>query len=111
MVSDGQVTHKVFVGYNLNYSTLDDQKHPTTGIYAVFSQQYDAWDFNYIKSELKARYFMPLGDTGVIASVKGQAGIINHLGGGSQVPAQPKPSRKAHSWFVASKVAVALVRV
>jgi len=86
VVSDGDVFHKAFIGYNLNYSTLDDQKHPTTGLYAVLSQQYDGWDFNYVKSDLKARYFMPLFDTGMVASVRGQAGIINNLGGGD-VPA------------------------
>ena len=82
IVSDGEVTHKAFVGYNLNYSTLDDQKNPTTGLYAVLSQQYDGWDFNYVKTDLKARYFVPLAETGMIASLRGQAGIINNLGGG-----------------------------
>jgi outer membrane protein insertion porin family len=82
VVTDGQVFHKAFVGYNLNFSTLDDQKHPTTGFYAVLSQQYAGWDFNYVKSEAKARYFMPLGETGIVASIKGQAGIINNLSGG-----------------------------
>lgn len=86
IVTDGQTTHKAFIGYNLNYSTLDDQKHPTTGLYAVLSQQYDGWDFNYVKTDLKARYFMPLAETGMVASIRGQAGIINNLGGGN-VPA------------------------
>jgi len=48
----------------------------------VLSQQYDGWDLNYLKTEAKARYFMPLGDTGIVASVKGQAGIINNFGAG-----------------------------
>lgn len=82
VVADGDVLHKAFVGYNLNFSTLDDQKHPTSGFYAVLTQRYEGWDVNYLKSELKARYFVPLGDTGIVASLKGQAGIINSLGGG-----------------------------
>lgn len=81
IVTDGEITHKAFVGYNLNYNTLDDQKHPTTGFFGVLSQQYDGWDFNYVKTEVKGRYFVPLGDTGMVASVRGQAGIINNLGG------------------------------
>jgi outer membrane protein insertion porin family len=82
LVTDGTVRNKAFVGYNLNYVTLDDQKHPTTGIYAVFSQQYSGWDANVLKTELKARYYVPLADTGMVASVKGQAGIVNSFGGG-----------------------------
>jgi outer membrane protein insertion porin family len=82
-VNDGKVFNKAFIGYNLNYNTLDDQKHPTSGVFAVFSQQYTGWDYNYLKSDLKARYFMGLGDTGMVASVKGQAGIINNFGSGA----------------------------
>jgi outer membrane protein insertion porin family len=83
VVNDGKVFNKAFIGYNLNYNTLDDQKHPTSGVFAVFSQQYTGWDYNYLKSDLKARYFMGLGDTGMVASVKGQAGIINNFGSGA----------------------------
>ena len=82
IVRDGSSFNKIFVGYNLNYNTLDDQKHPTTGMFAILSQQYDGLDFNYVKSELKARYFMPIADTGMVASVRGQAGIINNLSSG-----------------------------
>jgi outer membrane protein insertion porin family len=82
IVTDGSSFNKIFVGYNLNYNTLDDQKHPTTGMFAILSQQYDGLDFNYVKSELKARYFMPIADTGMVASVRGQAGIINNLSSG-----------------------------
>ena len=82
VVSDGQVYNKGFVGYNLNFNTLDDQKNPTTGVYAVLTQRYDGIDYNDVKTEAKARYFMPFGDTGIVGSLKGQAGIVNHLGGG-----------------------------
>jgi outer membrane protein insertion porin family len=83
VVSNGQIFNKAFGGYNLNYNTLDDQKNPTSGLIGVLTQRYDGADFNDLKTTAKARYFMPLGDTGIVASVKGQAGIVNHLGGGS----------------------------
>jgi outer membrane protein insertion porin family len=61
-------------------------KIPTSGLYATFSQQYLGWDYSLLKTEAKARYFMPVfEDWGVVASVKGQAGIINSFSGG--VPA------------------------
>jgi len=82
LVNDGQVMNKAFVGYNLNFNTLDDQKNPTTGLYAVLTQRYDGMDYNDVKTEAKARAFMPFGDTGIVGSIKGQAGIVNHLGGG-----------------------------
>jgi len=83
VVSDGQIYNKVFGGYNLNYNTLDDQKNPTTGMIGVLTQRYDGADYNDLKTEFKGRYFMPLGDTGIVASLKGQAGVINHLGDGT----------------------------
>jgi len=83
VVNDGQVFNKGFVGYNVNFNTLDDQKNPTTGVYAVFTQRYDGIDYNDVKTEAKARYFMPFGDTGIVGSIRGQAGVVNHLGGGN----------------------------
>jgi len=82
VVGDGDVLNRAFAGYNLNYNTLDDNKHPTSGMLAVLTQTYNGWDYNDVKTEAKARYFMPLGDTGMVASVKGQAGIVNNLSGG-----------------------------
>jgi outer membrane protein insertion porin family len=81
-VSDGTVRNKPYAGYNLNYVTLDDQKHPTSGLYAVFSQQYYGGDSNVLSTELKAKYFLPVGDTGMVASLRGEAGIMNSMGGG-----------------------------
>jgi outer membrane protein insertion porin family len=81
-IMDGDVRNKAWIGYSLVYDTLDDAKRPTEGLYAALSQTYLGWDYNLLKSEVKARYFMPLfEDSGVIASVKGQAGIINALSG------------------------------
>lgn len=78
---------KAWVGYSLSYNTLDDTKHPSEGIYATFSQQYIGWDYNLLKTEAKARYFMPLmSDWNVIGSVKGQAGYITALDGNGVSP-------------------------
>ena len=52
--------NKAWVGYNLTYNGLDDQKHPTEGLYATLTQQYVGWDYNFLKTEAKARYFMPI---------------------------------------------------
>ncbi|KQU96378.1 outer membrane protein assembly factor BamA [Devosia sp. Root105] len=79
--------NKAWVGYSLAYNTLDDTKRPTEGIYATFSQQYIGWDYNLLKTEAKARYFMPLlSDWNVIGSVKAQAGYITALDGGTVSP-------------------------
>ena len=79
---NGEVRNKAWVGYSLVFDTLDSSSRPTDGLYATFTQQYIGWDYNLLKSEVKARYFLPLfEDSGVVASVKGQAGIINSFGG------------------------------
>ena len=83
LVVNGQEFNKAFIGYSLTWAGVDDVKKPTEGLYATFSQQYIGWDHNLIRTEARARYFMPLvEDSGIVASVKGQAGIINSLGGG-----------------------------
>lgn len=82
LVNDGDEFNKAFVGYNLVWNGLDNLQKPTEGLYASFSQQYIGLDFNLLKSEARARYFMPLiPDTGIVGSVRGQAGIINSLDG------------------------------
>ncbi len=88
-VANGDVRNKAWVGYSLTYNGLDDEKKPTYGLYATFSQQYVGWDHNYLKSEVKARYYLPLlEDTGMVASVRGQAGIINDLSGAGVHPTE-----------------------
>jgi outer membrane protein insertion porin family len=82
LVANGDSLNKAFGGYTLAFSTLDNPKKPTSGLYATLTQTYAGWDHNYLKSEAKARYFLPiLEDTGLIASVRGQAGIINDFSG------------------------------
>lgn len=82
VVTNGQTRDKAFVGYTLVFNGVDDVQSPTTGLYATFTQQYVGLDNNYIKTEARGRYFLPLlEDSGIVASVKGQAGIINDLSG------------------------------
>jgi outer membrane protein insertion porin family len=84
---DAQVFNKAWVGYTLNYNGVDDVRHPTEGLTAQLTQQYIGWNYNFIKTEAKARYFMPiLPDAGVVGSVKVQGGIINDLSGGGVSP-------------------------
>lgn len=83
LVIDGLTRNKLNIGYTLSYNGLDDRTNPTNGLIATLTQQYVGLDNNYLKSELKARYFLPvLEDSGFIASVRGQAGVINDLGAG-----------------------------
>src|SRR5690606_27800666 len=84
LVDDGQEFNKAFIGYTLTWNGVDDIKNPTEGLYATFSQQYIGWDHNLLKSEARGRYFVPLlDDSGIVASVRGQAGVVNALGDGS----------------------------
>lgn len=83
--ADGGKTEytKAWVGYTLTYNDLDNMKHPTEGLYATLTQQYIGLDFNLLKTEAKARYYMPLlSDYNVIGSIKGQAGIVTSVDGG-----------------------------
>lgn len=78
--ANGKQFNKAWVGYSLTYNGLDDLKKPTEGLYAQLSQQYDGWDYNFVKTEAKARYFMPLNaEAGIVGSIEGQAGVINSL--------------------------------
>ncbi|HEY8576283.1 MAG TPA: outer membrane protein assembly factor BamA [Devosia sp.] len=82
LVDNGQEFYKYFGGYTLTWNSVDDVKNPTEGLFATFTQQYIGWDHSLIKSEARARYYMPLiEDSGIVASVRGQAGVINDLSG------------------------------
>lgn len=86
-VNDDEQWWKYFVGYTLTYNGVDDRQNPTSGLLATFTQQYIGWDFNLLKTEGRARYYMPLiEDSGIIASVRGQAGIIHDLDDGGVHP-------------------------
>ena len=82
LVTNGQEFYKAFAGYTLTWNALDDVKKPTEGLFATFTQQYIGWDHSLIKSEARARYYVPvIEDSGMVASLRGQAGIINDLSG------------------------------
>lgn len=82
LVTNGQEFNKAFVGYTLTWNGVDSVKSPTEGLYATFTQQYIGWDHNLIRTEARGRYYMPLvEDSGIVASVRGQAGVINDLSG------------------------------
>ena len=84
---DGDQFNKIWVGYSLTYNGLDNTNRPTEGLYATFSQEYIGLDYNLLKTEARARYFVPLmSDYGIVGSIKGQAGLITDLGGGDVSP-------------------------
>ena len=89
LITNKQTLNKAFVGYTLTYNTVDDPIVPTSGLIATLSQRYVGWDHNYIRSEVKARYFVPLlQDSGIVASVRGQAGIVNDFSGAGVHPTE-----------------------
>lgn len=70
------------VGYTLSYNTLDNNKDPTTGIYALFSQDFAGLggDVQYVKTSGDFRYYRPLtGD--FVGMVRAQAGHVFAWGG------------------------------
>ncbi len=78
---------KAWIGYSLTYDGLDDPKRPTEGFTAQLTQSYVGWDYNFLKTEAKARYFMPLStDFGLVGSIKVQGGIINDFSGSGVSP-------------------------
>jgi outer membrane protein insertion porin family len=84
VVTNAETFNKAFVGYTLTWNGVDDFKNPTEGLYATFTQQYIGWDHSLLRTEARARYFMPLiPDSGIVASVRGQAGVINSMNGGA----------------------------
>jgi len=79
---NGTRLNKAFIGYAITYNSVDNQKLPTSGFIANFKQEYVGLDHNFIRSEARARYFVPvIRDSGIVASVRGRAGIINDLSG------------------------------
>jgi outer membrane protein insertion porin family len=79
----GAETLEYFAGYSFTYADLDNERSPSEGYAFNFSQQYTGGDFNLLRTQAKASYYQPIiPDAGVIGILKGQAGIINDLGGG-----------------------------
>jgi len=70
------------LGYTVSYSTLDNNKNPTSGIYAEFKQDFAGigGDVNFIRSQADARsYYEMFSD--VVAVLHLQAGHIASWGG------------------------------
>ncbi|HEY9011460.1 MAG TPA: outer membrane protein assembly factor BamA [Devosia sp.] len=89
IVANGDVLNKAWVGYSLTYDGLDDPKKPTEGLYATFTQQYVGWDHNFLKSEAKARYYLPfLQDTGIRPSLRATAGVLSDFSGSGVRPVE-----------------------
>lgn len=83
LVTDGASRTKATLGYSLYYSTLDNERSPISGVAVNFTQSYAGLDNNYVSSILRARYYLPaFEDARIVASVKGQAGVLADLSGG-----------------------------
>jgi outer membrane protein insertion porin family len=70
------------LGYTIAYSTLDNNRNPTSGLYAEFKQDFAGLggDVNFIRSQAEARtYYEVFAD--VIAVLRLQAGHITSWGG------------------------------
>ena len=70
------------LGYTIAYSTLDNNRNPTSGIYTEFKQDFAGLggDVNFIRSQAEARsYYEVFAD--VIAVLRLQAGHITSWGG------------------------------
>ena len=70
------------VGYTLSYNTLDNNRNPTSGLYAEFKQDFAGLggDVNFIRSTAEARsYYEVFSD--VVAVLRLQGGHITGWGG------------------------------
>ncbi|MEO9774623.1 outer membrane protein assembly factor BamA [Roseibium sp.] len=71
------------VGYELRYSTLDQNLNPSDGVYASFGQEFAGvgGDSFYVKTEAQARAYKEiLADYGLVGSVSVRGGNIMALG-------------------------------
>jgi outer membrane protein insertion porin family len=70
------------VGYTLAYNTLDNNKSPTSGVYAEFKQDFAGLggDVNFVRSNIEARtYYEVLPD--IVGVLKLQGGHVTGWGG------------------------------
>lgn len=89
IATDGQERLTGTVGYTLVFNGVDDVKRPSEGLYATLTQKYAGIDNNYLLTEGKARYFVPLfEDSRIVASVKGQVGVISDFSGAGVQPTE-----------------------
>jgi outer membrane protein insertion porin family len=69
-------------GYSLVYNTLDNNKNPTSGLYAKFQQDFAGLggDSHFLRETADARYYYPLTDD-FIGLIRFQGGQIYGFGG------------------------------
>jgi outer membrane protein insertion porin family len=69
------------VGFSVNYSTLDNRKDPTNGLYAVYKQDFAGvgGDSDFVRETLDARWYHPITED-FIGQIHLQAGQINGFG-------------------------------
>lgn len=78
----GQSPVASVVGYTLSYNTLDNNKDPSSGVFATFSQDFAGagGDVRFVKTTAEARYYRPLtGD--FVGMVRATGGHIFSWGG------------------------------
>jgi outer membrane protein insertion porin family len=70
------------VGYTLAYSTLDNVRRPTSGLYAEFKQDFAGvgGDVNFIRSTAEARHYYEVAPD-LVSLIKVQGGHISGWGG------------------------------
>jgi outer membrane protein insertion porin family len=70
------------VGYTLAYSTLDNVRRPTSGLYAEFKQDFAGvgGDVNFIRSTAEARHYYEVAPD-LVSLIKVQGGHIAGWGG------------------------------
>ena len=80
IVDDDQTFTKAWVGFGLTYNSLDDMKRPTAGPLRDLLDAVRRLGPQLHQDRGRARYFMPLfEDIGIVASVRGSAGVINNF--------------------------------
>ena len=69
------------VGYTLSYNTLDNNKLPTSGLFAELRQDFAGvgGDVNFIRTQVEARNYYEVF-TDVVSVFKLQAGNVSALG-------------------------------
>ena len=80
------------VGYTLSYNTLDNNRLPTSGLFAELRQDFAGvgGDVNFIRTQVEARtYYEVIND--VVSVFKLQAGNISSWGGKAVAHARPLP--------------------
>ncbi|MCB9993850.1 MAG: outer membrane protein assembly factor BamA [Hyphomicrobiaceae bacterium] len=103
LVTNGQVLNKGTVGYKLNFTKVDDVQMPRNGFVAELTQSYAFLDHNFLSTEAKARYLVEVvPDSGVVMSVRGQAGFLYDFSGAGVNPTETfKPGQRLVRGFAA----------